>query len=117
MITWPRRFRADFDGLQIVADCGNGSASALAPELFGRLGAQIHAIHCSPNGRNINLNCGSLHLEALRCGGARAFRADVGVAFDGDADRAMFVAASGKDRGWRRRALASGPPSETRRAV
>ena len=61
-------------GLQIVADCANGSASALAPELFERLGAQIHAIHCSPNGRNINLNCGSLHLEALGAAVQRAFR-------------------------------------------
>ncbi len=82
-------------GLQIVADCANGSASALAPELFERLGAQIHAIHCSPNGRNINLNCGSLHLEALGAA-VREHSADVGVAFDGDADRALFVAASGK---------------------
>ena len=82
-------------GLKIVADCANGSASALAPELFERLGAQVQAIHCSPNGRNINLNCGSLHLEALGAA-VREHSADVGVAFDGDADRALFVAASGK---------------------
>ena len=82
-------------GLKIVADCANGSASALAPELFERLGARVHAIHCSPNGRNINLNCGSLHLEQLRAA-VREQSADVGVAFDGDADRALFVASSGK---------------------
>ena len=82
-------------GLKIVADCANGSASALAPELFERLGAHVRAIHCSPNGRNINLNCGSLHLEQLRAA-VREHSADVGVAFDGDADRALFVASSGK---------------------
>ncbi|HEX6896377.1 MAG TPA: phosphoglucosamine mutase [Bryobacteraceae bacterium] len=81
--------------LNIVADCANGSASALAPELFRRLGARVHAIHCSPNGRNINLNCGSLHLESLAAV-VREQSADVGVAFDGDADRALFVASSGK---------------------
>src|SRR5579864_6702400 len=73
-------------GLRIVADCANGSASFLAPELFERLGARVVRSGCSPDGRNINLNCGSLHLEALReCVLAEA--ADVGVAFDGDADR------------------------------
>jgi phosphoglucosamine mutase len=83
------------DGLKIVADCANGSASALAPELFERLGAQVHCIHCSPDGRNINLNCGSLHLEVLQAAMLDQ-KADVGVAFDGDADRALFVARSGK---------------------
>lgn len=83
------------DGLHIVVDCANGSASALAPELFSRLGARVHAIHCSPDGRNINLNCGSLHLEGLRAATLEQ-KADVGVAFDGDADRALFVARSGK---------------------
>jgi phosphoglucosamine mutase len=82
-------------GLHIVSDCANGSASALAPELFRRLGARVDAVHCSPDGRNINLNCGSLHLEALR-EAVLARSADVGVAFDGDADRALFVSASGK---------------------
>jgi len=83
------------DGLKIVADCANGSASALAPELFERLGAHVHPIHCSPNGRNINLHCGSLHLEVLQAAMLEQ-KADVGVAFDGDADRALFVARSGK---------------------
>jgi phosphoglucosamine mutase len=82
-------------GLRIVADCANGSASSLAPELFERLGGRVHAIHCSPDGRNINLNCGSLHLDALAAA-VREHSADVGVAFDGDADRALFVAPSGK---------------------
>jgi phosphoglucosamine mutase len=83
------------DGLNIVADCANGSASALAPELFERLGARVHCIHCSPDGRNINLNSGSLHLEVLQAAMLEQ-KADVGVAFDGDADRALFVARSGK---------------------
>ncbi len=82
-------------GLAIVADCANGSASFLAPELFERLGARVHRIHCFPDGRNINLNCGSLHLEALRAK-VLAEAADVGVAFDGDADRALFVSKEGK---------------------
>ncbi len=82
-------------GLRIVVDCANGSASFLAPELFERLGASVHRINCTPDGRNINLNSGSLHLEYLR----RAVleeSADVGVAFDGDADRALFVSRSGR---------------------
>jgi phosphoglucosamine mutase len=83
------------DGLKIVADCANGSASILAPELFASLGAQVRPIHCSPDGRNINLNCGSLHLEVLQAAMLDQ-KADVGVAFDGDADRALFVARSGK---------------------
>ena len=82
-------------GMKIVADCANGSASALAPELFKRLGGEVHAIHCSPDGRNINLNCGSLHLDGLRAEVLRQ-SADVGVAFDGDADRALFVSKGGK---------------------
>jgi phosphoglucosamine mutase len=86
---------AGLAGLSIVADCANGSASYLAPELFERLGARVHRINCSPDGRNINLNCGSLHLESLRAK-VLAESADVGVAFDGDADRALFVSRSGK---------------------
>jgi phosphoglucosamine mutase len=82
-------------GLRIVCDCGNGSASALAPELFERLGASVRTTHCSPDGRNINLNCGSLHLEGLRAAVLEE-SADAGVAFDGDADRALFVSRSGK---------------------
>jgi len=82
-------------GLRIACDCANGSASALAPELFERLGAIVRTTHCTPDGRNINLNCGSLHLEVLRQAVLEE-SADVGVAFDGDADRALFVSRSGK---------------------
>lgn len=81
--------------LSIVVDCANGAASHLAPDLFERLGARVHQINCEPDGRNINRDCGSLHIEGLR----RAVLergADLGVAFDGDADRALFVDAQGQ---------------------
>ena len=76
--------------LKIVIDCANGASSTLAPELFKRLGAQTIAINASPDGRNINLNCGSLHIDSLREQVIKE-KADLGVAFDGDADRALFV--------------------------
>ena len=84
-----------FDGMRIVLDCGNGAAFQLAPALFRRLGAQVHAICCEPNGRNINLNCGALHVESLRAAVLES-GAGLGVAFDGDADRAIFVAGNGQ---------------------
>ena len=83
------------DGVKLAIDCGNGAAWRLAPDLFRRLGAELVAIGCEPNGRNINLNCGALHVDAL----SRAVvetKSDFGVAFDGDADRAIFVAQSGR---------------------
>jgi phosphoglucosamine mutase len=86
---------AGLDGVRLVVDAAHGSASYLAPTLLERLGAQVECIHCSPNGRNINLNCGSQHLESLR-ERVRAAGANLGVAFDGDADRALFVSHSGK---------------------
>jgi phosphoglucosamine mutase len=82
-------------GLRIVVDCANGSASFLAPELFERLGATVRRINCSPDGRNINLNSGSLHLDGLR-NAVLEESAGAGVAFDGDADRALFVSRSGR---------------------
>jgi phosphoglucosamine mutase len=83
------------DGVKIVIDCGNGAAYRFAPELFESLGADVAAIACTPNGRNINLNCGALHLEGLQQA-VVANRANFGVAFDGDADRAIFVSSSGQ---------------------
>ena len=83
------------DGMKLVIDCANGAASKLAPTLFEELGAQVVAIGNAPDGRNINLNCGSLHLESLR-ERVLAEKADLGIAFDGDADRALFVTGSGK---------------------
>jgi phosphoglucosamine mutase len=83
------------EGLRIAMDCGNGAASALAPELFREAGAEVTAIGNEPNGRNINLNSGALHLENLRAL-VSGTGADAGVAFDGDADRAMMIAPSGR---------------------
>ncbi|HLJ51100.1 MAG TPA: phosphoglucosamine mutase [Bryobacteraceae bacterium] len=83
------------EGLNIVIDCANGSACELAPKLLGRLGATVHTIAAAPDGRNINLNCGSLHVETLREAVLQK-GAQVGVAFDGDADRALFISASGR---------------------
>jgi len=87
--------RASLKGLKIVLDCANGAASQLGPTLFRSLGADVIAIHNLPNGRNINDRCGSLHPEKLR-EKVLETRAALGVAFDGDADRAMFVSASGR---------------------
>ena len=79
----------------IVVDAANGAASALAPHLFERLGASVVAINDKPDGRNINRDCGSLHIEALQQK-VIATGADIGVAFDGDADRSLFVDAKGR---------------------
>ncbi|MGO4882682.1 MAG: phosphoglucosamine mutase [Bryobacteraceae bacterium] len=84
-----------FDGMRIVLDCGNGAAYRLGPELFGRLGAHVEAICREPNGRNINLGCGALYVDTLRAAVLDA-EADLGVAFDGDADRAIFVSRAGR---------------------
>ena len=84
-----------FEGVRLAMDCGNGAAYRLGPELFRRLGAEVTTLSTEPNGRNINLQCGALHLEKLR-EAVLATGADCGVAFDGDADRAIFVARSGK---------------------
>ncbi len=86
---------AKLAGVKLVLDCANGAASQLAPALFRSLGAQVIAIHNKPNGRNINDGCGSLHPENLRKKVIETHAA-LGVAFDGDADRAMFVTASGR---------------------
>jgi phosphoglucosamine mutase len=86
---------AGLAGSRIVVDAANGAATHLAPALFERLGAKVDCIHCAPNGRNINLHCGSLHLESLR-ERVLVAGADLGVAFDGDADRVMFISHSGK---------------------
>jgi phosphoglucosamine mutase len=80
--------------LTLVVDCANGSAAALAPRLFDRLGARTHAINCSPNGTNINHECGSLHMNGLQTA-VKDSGADLGIAFDGDADRALFVDENG----------------------
>ena len=87
-------FPGRLDGIKIVVDCGNGAASYLGPELFERLGAQVIKMGCSPDGRNINLDCGALHVSKL-CTRVVAEGADAGFAFDGDADRCIGVSSSG----------------------
>jgi len=86
--------KLSLEGLSLVVDCANGAASELAPKLFERLGARVLAINNAPDGRNINRDCGSLHIEGLQRH-VIAESADLGVAFDGDADRALFVDAHG----------------------
>ncbi len=80
---------------RVAIDCANGSASEVAPRLFGRLGLEVEWVGASPDGKNINLNCGSLHLENLQKQVQRSGAA-MGIAFDGDADRALFVSPSGQ---------------------
>jgi phosphoglucosamine mutase len=82
-------------GIRLVVDCANGAASDLAPKLFECLGANVTTINNDPDGRNINLACGSLHTEAVRDEVLKQ-KANLGVAFDGDADRALFVDANGR---------------------
>ena len=86
---------AKLAGMKLVLDCANGAASQLGPSLFRSLGADVIAIHDQPNGRNINDGCGSLHPEILQKKVIETSAA-LGVAFDGDADRAMFVSARGR---------------------
>ena len=86
---------ANLAKLKIVLDCANGAASVIGPELFRAMGAQVVAIHNQPNGRNINAGCGALHPQDLQ-NKVVTEHADLGVAFDGDADRAMFVSSSGR---------------------
>jgi phosphoglucosamine mutase len=81
--------------LTMVVDCANGAACEIAPQLFERLGARVVAINNQPDGRNINRDCGSLHIEGLQHRILQE-RGDLGVAFDGDADRALFVDSGGR---------------------
>ena len=83
------------DGLQVVVDCANGSASAVAPAVLEGLGADVSVLHADPDGRNINDGCGSTHPEALQAAVVEA-GADVGLAFDGDADRVLAVDETGE---------------------
>jgi phosphoglucosamine mutase len=82
-------------GLRVVVDCAHGAASALAPELLRRAGAEVIAIGAEPDGENINADCGSTHLEALSAAVTK-HGADAGIAHDGDADRCLAVDADGE---------------------
>jgi len=78
------------DGLRIVIDCANGAAYHVTPSALWELGAEVIAIGVEPNGKNINLNVGSTHLDAIKAK-VRETRADIGIALDGDADRLIVV--------------------------
>ena len=88
---------SDLSKLRVLVDCANGAATAEAPELFRTLGIQATFIHVSPDGKNINEGCGALHPETLGKMVAESPGSfDLGVTFDGDADRALFCDASGR---------------------
>src|ERR1700678_3285686 len=86
---------ADLTGMKIVMDCANGASSNLAPRLFRSLGAEVIAMGNTPDGKNITSGCGSLHPEKMQARVADTSSA-MGVAFDGDADRAVFASKSGR---------------------
>jgi phosphoglucosamine mutase len=90
LATLPHRL----DGLKVVVDCAHGAASEVAPEVLRRAGAEVAAIGCDPDGLNINDGYGSTHLSKLQAA-VRDQGADVGIAFDGDADRCLAVDATG----------------------
>lgn len=85
-----------FEGLKIVLDCANGAAYELAPQLFKELGAEVYSIGAEPNGLNINDQCGSTHPEKLK-EEVRRLGADIGLAFDGDADRLIAIDEHGEE--------------------
>ncbi|MEE1113718.1 MAG: phosphoglucosamine mutase, partial [Eubacterium sp.] len=91
LISIPTR---SFKGYKIALDCSNGSASAIAKSVFDALGAETYVIHNEPNGLNINLNCGSTHIESL-CAYVKENHCDAGFAYDGDADRCLAVDENG----------------------
>lgn len=80
----------DLSGLRVVVDCANGAASKLAPKLLESLGARVFSLSCAPDGRNINAGCGALFPASMQKA-VVARKADCGICFDGDADRAIFA--------------------------
>jgi phosphoglucosamine mutase len=89
------RFGGDLSGLKIVVDCANGAYSGIAPTAFERLGAEVTAIGCEPDGTNINVGCGATDLSTLQQT-VTSSGANLGVAFDGDGDRMLAVDAKGE---------------------
>ena len=86
----------DLTGMKVVLDCANGAAYRIAPDALEELGAEVIPIGIKPNGKNINLNCGSMHPEAIRAAVVEN-GADIGIALDGDADRAVFADETGAE--------------------
>lgn len=84
----------DFQGVKLVVDCANGAAYKLAPKVLRELGAKVEVIGNEPDGMNINAGCGAVHPEQLQ-EAVRRHKADIGIALDGDADRAIFVCEQG----------------------
>jgi phosphoglucosamine mutase len=87
--------RERLNGLRVALDCANGAACEIAPRVFAALGAEVRTIGVEPDGRNINLDCGSLHLDTL-AEFVRTHKCDIGLAFDGDADRCLAVDRRGR---------------------
>jgi phosphoglucosamine mutase len=88
---------SDLSKVRVLVDCANGAATAEAPELFRRMGIQATFMHVAPDGKNINEGCGALHPETLAAAVAKSGgKFDLGVTFDGDADRALFCDANGR---------------------
>ncbi len=85
----------DFQGVKVVIDCAHGAAYKVAPSILRELGAVVESIGCKPDGMNINAGCGAVHPEQLQ-EAVRRHHADVGIALDGDADRAIFVCEQGR---------------------
>jgi phosphoglucosamine mutase len=85
----------NLQGLKLAVDCANGAATEIAPKLFSSLGAEVSLIGANPNGKNINEGCGSLHLDKLKIF-VKENNCNLGIAFDGDADRALFVDEQGE---------------------
>lgn len=90
--TFPRKL--SLDGMHIVLDCANGATYGVAPHVFEELGAKVTAIGVSPNGVNINENCGALHPEAMALL-VKELGADIGIALDGDGDRLIVCDENG----------------------
>jgi phosphoglucosamine mutase len=97
-IEWlSRNVKADFRSLRVLVDCANGAAAAEAPELFRACGIQATIVSAAPDGKNINENCGALHPDVLaNMVTQKPGQFDLGITFDGDADRSLFCDASGR---------------------
>ncbi len=85
----------ELEGMKIVLDCANGAAYEVMPKILRRLGADVIVIHDKPNGININDNCGSTHLDSLKKAVVE-YKADIGIAHDGDADRCLCIDEKGQ---------------------